>query len=149
MHNAPSVTYPVGRCAVWAVALAGLALVLATAVVLALPGLSPVQGAVLGMAFLTWLGLALRQLGRQPRGRLGYVGAGPVASGEAVWRWYDQEGGPDRPVQGVRVAIDLQRFLLVELAASAGAPRWVWLDAARAPADWAALRRAVRASTQP
>jgi len=149
MRNAPSVSYPVGRCAVWAAGLTGLGLLIATAVVLALPGLSPPQVAALGLGVLAWLGLALRQWRRQPRGWLRLTAGGVAVTGEAAWRWRETGAGHEQPVAGVRVAVDLQRLMLVELTAAARAPRWLWLEASRAPADWPALRRAVLASAHP
>jgi len=42
--------------------------------------------------------------------------------------------------------VDLQQRLLLEARGLTGAPRWIWVEASRAPADWLALRRALLAS---
>ena len=150
MQHAPSVTYPVGRSAVWAGGLVVLALALPTLLVLSAPGLSSLAIGALGSVWLGWCALAGRSLARQPCGWLCY-GGGAVArrDGDAPWHWCDAAGLQERPLAAVRVALDLQRILLLELASDTGAPRWLWLDAGRAPADWPALRRAVRAATRP
>jgi hypothetical protein len=150
MQSAPSVTYPVGRSAIWAGAVMVLGVSIPVLLGLDAPGLSAPVIAGLGLAWLGWCALAGRSLARQPRGWLCYGGGGaPRREGDAPWRWRDMTGLHERPLAAVRVALDLQRMLLIELVSDTGAPRWLWLEARRAPADWPAMRRALRAAARP
>ena len=137
MHNAPSVSYPVGRplfagllaAGLWS---AGAAACLvwtfrsdaagwrqaAAAVALAVTGL---------WALMAWL--------RSARGELRWDGAGWTAPGDGA------AGVPE-------VALDLQHLLLVRWQA----PRsggWIWLERRRCPPRWPDLRRAVYSRARP
>jgi toxin CptA len=140
MHAAPSVTYPVGRSpfAAWLYALAGLAglgVAVAWSVQSATFGWR--QGLALGAVFACG-SLALASWRRSPTGVLRWDGVG--------WTW--EEGpvvGGGRP----EIALDLQNRMLLAWQPESGRVRWLWLERARDPAHWEALRRAVysRAST--
>lgn len=134
MHNAPAVTYPVGR--------------------------SPLQGGLLGLAGLGaalagWLwrqqtnpagwrqGLfAMTLLGvcivagevwrRSPRGSLRWDGQ--------VWSW---TSGDVSVCGALRVHFDLQFFLVLSLRPDRGARLWLWPQRTDEVALWNALRRAV------
>jgi hypothetical protein len=73
--------------------------------------------------------------------RLGAEGALLVWDGE-VWR-----AAQGRAWREMRLGLDLQRALLIELRAPTdGAPPrsvWLWLESSSDPAFWSALRRAV------
>jgi hypothetical protein len=134
MHGAPSVSYPVGRSALagailaaawgagaaaglawWAAGVTGWRADLALATVLA-------AGAWAAASW--WLA---------PAGLLAWDGsAWSFAEGSAA----TAEGG------ALRVALDLQRALLVRWQSPAAA-RWLWLERGRLPMRWDALRRAV------
>nr|WP_239027467.1 hypothetical protein [Ramlibacter algicola] len=88
--------------------------------------------AAAGLAFLlaaaAWAGASWWSV---PSGRLTWDGA----------RWAFAAGTGPGQSGVVTVALDLQRWLLVRWAGTR--THWVWLEHSRAPADWAALRRAV------
>jgi toxin CptA len=137
MHNAPSVSYPVGRPRFAGLLAAGLWLVGAgvTAVWVQqadAPGwrqvVATIALAVLGSwALFSWL--------RSPSGQLQWDGAGWAGPAGAAG------GAPD-------VALDLQQVLLVRWQAPAS-PRWLWLERSRCPQRWLDLRRAVYSRARP
>jgi toxin CptA len=140
MHNAPAVSYPVGRSSfagrlmilAWSFAVAGLVAwqmqVQASPVALAL-----------AVAILIASGAsALRSWLRSPEGTLAWDGLG--------WTWSidsgAQAGTPD-------VALDAQRVLLLRWLGGSGKPKWLWLERASRPARWDDLRRAVYSRASP
>ena len=148
MRNAPSVIYPVGRCAFHARAL----LVLATIVAAALLGwrfgsavdarlwLAMLLGAVL------WLAWALRGWWRSPVGRLHWDAQATNLPSLVVGAWFWQGGAAlePQPVQRLEAALDLQRLMLLRLHAAQPVPRWVWVEQTSDPARWLDLRRALQ-----
>lgn len=147
MRNAPSVTYPVGRCAFHA----KLLLVLAAVVAASLWGwlgsgvdmglwLTLVVGAVL------WLVWALHAWWRAPFGRLHWDAQAPgLQDAEAgAWFWFNSTEQTPQPVLGVQQALDLQGVVLLRLRSTASVPRWVWVQQAGDPARWLDLRRALQ-----
>jgi hypothetical protein len=141
MHNAPSVTYPVGRLLLeraLTLALGGLALVALLALVLSQPwGWGPAL--TLSSGLVAW---AIQRRAR------------PLSGGHLAWdgqAWWLSRDAVDQ-VGRVRVEWDLQGFLLLRFeplteAASrrpwAVGGQWVWLARQADPATWAGLRRAV------
>jgi toxin CptA len=132
MHNAPAVTYPVGRSSIQG----------ALGVVLWLLGLA----ATIAWT-LTWPDVRLIAAAAS-------LCAAAAALAAAAW-WRTEAGdlhwdGDDwqlhlrgRADAGIpTVALDLQGFLLLRWTAP-GAGGWLWLDRASAPARWDDLRRAV------
>jgi hypothetical protein len=147
MRNAPSVMYPVGRCAFHV----KLLLVLAAVVAASLWGwrgsgvdmrlwLTTLVGALL------WLVWALRTWWRSPTGHLHWDALAPgLQSTEAgAWFWLDSAGLASQPVLGVEQALDLQRVVLLRLRSTASVPRWVWVQQPSDPARWLDLRRALQ-----
>jgi toxin CptA len=134
MHAAPSVTYPVGRSRLagqlYAVlGLAGLAAAAAFTVQSAAFGWRQVAA----LAAVAACGaLAARGWRRSARGVLQWNGL--------VWEW---EEGTTVDTGQPRIALDLQSHLLLRWRSAGGAHRWLWARQESAPADWAALRRAV------
>ena len=139
MHNAPAVSYPVGRSSfalaamtvAWLAGAAGIALwslqsQVRSAAAIAAVGVLLAAGLV---ALRTWL--------RSPRGTLSWDGLG--------WTWTTtadaQAGQPE-------VALDTQRVLLLRWD-GARRPEWLWLERAAQPARWNDLRRAVYSRASP
>jgi hypothetical protein len=149
MHNAPSVSYPAGRCVLWRLILLAVALLMASVFWRVWPGLATPMRWLSGAGLLLWCLWAVHSVVRQPRGWLRYHAPAPASptSGPA-WAWLRSPGADPVPLRGLRVVVDLQDVLLIELSGGATAPRWAWLVASGAPADWLALRRALR-STAP
>lgn len=146
MRNAPSVMYPVGRCAFHAQAL----LVLAAIVAAALWGwrgsavdsrlwLATLAGA------LVWLAWALRGWWRSPVGQLRWDAQAPGAPDAEAGAWCWIGGGSLEPqaVQRLASALDLQGRVLLRLHAPPSVPRWVWVEQTEDPARWRDLRRAL------
>jgi toxin CptA len=135
MHNAPSVTYPVGRslfaaclyAATWGSA--ALAIVTWTMQSQAV-GLRH-AGAAAALAFAAaWLALAWW---RSPTGDMSWSGA--------AWQWVG-DGAPAAAGHPV-VRLDLQRWLLLEWRGGSGGVLWLWAERRRLPVHWQPLRRAV------
>ena len=147
MRNAPSVMYPVRRCA-----FAGqLLLVLAAAVAAALWGwhgsgvdirlwLAMLAGAML------WLLWALRTWWCAPTGQLHWdaLAAGLSNTEAGAWFWLDSAGLASQPVLGVEQVLDLQRVVLLRLRSAGLASRWLWVQQTSDPVRWLDLRRALQ-----
>lgn len=137
--HAPPVSYPVGR-SLWVLGMLMGCWVLAAAVTagwwhLAAPGHA---GPWLGVAALVLSGGgALWGWQRSPTGVLQWDGQD--------WQW--QSAGYQSPttVDAPEPVLDLQNLLLVRMHNRAGAPWWVWADAASDPLHWLDLRRALYA----
>jgi toxin CptA len=139
MHNAPSVSYPVGRSR-WAGGLQGAAFGLGVAGIAgwayqAQPTPSRVVGA-LCLALLAGA-LALRAWLRAPAGVLSW-------NGES-WSWRDAAGAQ---AGEPRCVVDLQRWLLLRWESSGGV-LWLWAERGRDPGHWDDLRRAVYSRARP
>lgn len=147
MRNAPSVMYPVGRCAFHG----QLLLVLAAAVAASLWGWrgSGVDGR-LWWTFVAgavgWLLWALHRWQRSPVGQLHWDAQAPhlLSTEVGAWFWLDSAGLAPQPVLGVQQALDWQRVVLLQLRSTASVPRWVWVQQPSDPARWLALRRALQ-----
>jgi len=137
MHNAPAVTYPVGR--------PQLAAMLASTLWLA--GLA---------ATLAWWADADAAGWRQAAAALALAGSGAWAlaswlrspAGELRWNgleWTTPRGGT---AAALDVALDLQQVLLVRCPGTRSAG-WFWLERRRCPQRWLDLRRAVYSRARP
>ncbi|WP_298923661.1 hypothetical protein [uncultured Ramlibacter sp.] len=142
MHNAPSVTYPVGRSSLPGVLLAVLWLLGAAAAAAWAWQTAPSAGAQLLVAAVLALAgaCALRMWRRLPEGELAWDGRG--------WFWpaLAAEAGV------LAVSLDLQRALLLRWQGRGegrGAAQWLWLDRAACPERWGDLRRAVYSRATP
>jgi hypothetical protein len=138
MHNAPSVSYPVGRCAFqrW---LYVLFTVLTSAVLLAwalnqgvtLIWCVATTAAVLGL-YLGWY--SLKQVGM-----LTWDGQ--------IWCLHDQGAGHEDDLGEVGVMLDVQRALLLRWQPTSDTLRaksyWLWLGSQASDNSWQDLRRAV------
>jgi len=138
MHNAPSVSYPVGRCAFQRTCFMGL-LIAALAVLgawsyqqpfsvtMALSGLCVVLASVWG-----WKSL-------QFTGTLSWDGQ--------VWCLHGRGDALDDALGEVHVACDMQQALLLRWQPASDTlqapPTWLWLGAQQSNARWQDLRRAV------
>ncbi len=153
MRNAPSVIYPVGRCAFYAhlllclAVLGGLALILGA--VATTDSTARTTGFGVGASlWLLWLGFAVWSWRRTPVGRLHWDamadGAAPGRKAGA-WRWHSDAGQDGALLQRVEPMLDLQTRMLLRLRNPDAATRWVWVEQNRDPARWDDLRRAVQA----
>ena len=136
MHNAPSVSYPVGRPRLAGQLAAGLWLVGAASTFFWLREAGPAWGQAAAATALMAIGImALLSWWRSPRGDLHWDGTA----------WTGPAGGA---LDSLDVALDVQRALLVrwQAAPSAG---WLWLERSRCPQRWLDLRRAVYSRARP
>ena len=137
MHNAPSVSYPVGRPRWAGLLAAGVWLTAAAVSVLwtysaDAPGWRQCVAAAALLATGAW---ALLSWLRSPRGELGWDGT--------AWIWPSGSG-----TGGLDVALDFQNVLLVRRP-GAGSAHWLWLERSRCPHRWLDLRRAVYSRARP
>ena len=144
MHNAPSVAYPVGRCAFQRWVFAGLC-VTSVAVLLAWAWMQALSW-LWGLAAAGWCVAVVvgAHASWRSMGTLSWTGQ--------VWCWHGSAAASDDALGEVHVALDVQGGLLLEWTPlSADKPfatRWLWLGAENAPKLWQDLRRAVFATAQ-
>lgn len=138
MHNAPSVSYPVGRCAfqVWLF----VALNLLTSAVLLAWALHQ------GLGFVWWAAAAAFAIAAY----LGWQAlryAATLTWDGQVWCLHDQSSGQVDALGEVHLALDVQKALLLRwLPASdtlQAKPQWLWLGLQTSDTRWQDLRRAV------
>lgn len=134
MHNAPAVSYPVGRS--YFQAGLTLAVVLAGAVAQGAWWLLSVEhgaGHSLGWLLLLFAGAwALWSILHTPRSQLIWDGQG--------WHW---SAGASTLLVSPQVILDVQHSLLLCLRPPAGTALWVWPTQQAQPERWLALRRAL------
>ena len=137
MHSAPSVRYPVGRSRGRAAALVAIWLV---AVGTALAWLSPGER----VGWRQWLELAcLLASGLAASAYWRVMQTGTLHWDGQCWAW--EAAGTGRTVVQLGVQLDLQRFMLLRLAADHGGAQWCFVERAIDKARWNDLRRAVHA----
>lgn len=161
MRRAPSVIYPVGRCAFYGYLLAGLGMLSLLAFMawcwpwMTAPALNPHTDQLMtagagALLWLIWAGLAWRTWARTPEGRLQWDAQGSALEGlrPGVWRWHEASGYLDAvPLTQVLRVWDGQNRLLLCLRQPNHKARWIWVEQAREPARWDDLRRALMASS--
>ncbi|MDD2810947.1 hypothetical protein [Rhodoferax sp.] len=141
MHNAPTVTYPVGRSSfqAWSLGLLmGLEVLTLVAWGASVDTLRWWHGVVWAGLVITALVL-LRSWWRTPASQLAWDGtAWHLTAAHNAWAVQPQ------------LIFDLQTVMLVQLSGSCPAwGRWLWLERAFAPNFWLALRRALHNPRQP
>jgi len=133
MHNAPAVTYPVGRSSIQG-ALGLVLWLLGVAATTAWALTSPDARLVSAAACLCTAAAVLAGVAWWR------TGAGEVQWNGDGWQlhsWGQSHDG--KPM----VVLDLQASVLLHWHATRGAGGWLWLDRSSAPARWDDLRRAV------
>jgi toxin CptA len=134
MHNAPAVSYPVGRSRFQLFFLSTISVLgLSAAVTWIVQAQTPDwrQGVMLSGAVLTGLS-AIWQWRHTPVGQLSWQGSS--------WDWV--VSGDTEQVQ-LAVVVDLQIAMLLMLRANGAIDRWLWVQRDASPVRWWALRRAV------
>lgn len=140
MHNAPAVSYPVGRSRFHAVLICcasfiGAAALLAWAIQTDQTHAKQTGAGLVWLLSSAWAAFAWR---RTPTGVLQFTGD--------VWNWTSPAGA--QPVT-IDLALDLQRTLLVVARGTQSRARWLWLEQGLLPQRWIHLRRAVYAARRP
>jgi hypothetical protein len=138
MHNAPSVSYPVGRCAFQRWLLSGFVL-LASAVLVA-------WALHQGLGFVWWAAAAAYAIGTY-RGWQALRYAAALTWDGQVWCLHDQSTGQVDALGEVHVALDVQKALLLRWLPASDTlqtkPQWLWLGLQTSDNRWQDLRRAV------
>jgi len=133
MHNAPSVSYPVGRSHFQAgllvlMVLAGLIVDL----VWSTQSLWGWRQGLVGVSLCLAAVFALHEWQRTPQGTLSWDGV--------AWCFNEEQ---QAVIGGMTVSLDLQFILLLRLTPNKGPPLWLWAERSRQAPLWVALRRAV------
>jgi hypothetical protein len=134
MHDAPSVTYPVGRSR-FALAFILMAWLLGAAAGAAWAWQAGAPGwrhAAVALALGVTGAVALWHWWRSPAGELAWAGG---------WTWHGRAGC-------VAPALDVQAVVLLRWQDSS-TTQWLWLERARCPERWSGLRRAVYSRANP
>jgi toxin CptA len=139
MHNAPSVSYPVGRCAfqrLTFVALSGITAVVMLVWLILQPVSWPMG--LSGAAALLGIVLGWRSLQAQ---------AGTLSWDGQVWCWHSRGDRVDDEIGQITVSLDVQSALLLQWQPSSdtlvASSRYLWLGQERAAIRWQNLRCAV------
>jgi len=155
MNNAPSVVYPVGRCAFQGGLLVALGGVSGAVGLLFLAEMDfrtlGVRGWLPGVAasalWLIWMTWALLSWRRSPQGSLRWEPQRRVEDGiNGAWSWTDRAGSEPLTLTSVERVLDLQGCILLRLSERGERPRWAWIERSSSPARWNDLRRALVSS---
>jgi hypothetical protein len=155
MHNAPSVVYPVGRCAFQGWLLMVLGALSAAVVALFLVesdfrtlGVSAwLPGAVGVGVWLSWGTWACLSWFRAPQGSLRWEPRHVEEEGSrGAWFWADGAGSEAVLLGSVERVLDFQGRVLLRFCGPGVGHRWAWLERRSLPARWGDLRRALLAS---
>lgn len=134
MHNAPAVSYPVGRSRFHGVMVVAAGLLGGLTLLLWLT--APVATGWRQWFFVAVLLVAVLGAGdawrRSPRGTLRWSGY--------VWEWASSGA---TQVGRLVVHLDFQSWMVVSLRPDRGTPRWLWPERRSDALNWDALRRAV------
>jgi hypothetical protein len=139
MHNAPSVSYPVGRCAFQRVTWLVLSVITVSVMVVWFM-LQPVSWPMCLSGAATVVGLILgwRRLQTQ---------SGILTWDGQVWCWHSRTDGVDDALGEIFIAVDAQKALVLRWQPTSGRLRslgcYVWLGQERATHHWLNLRCAV------
>ena len=137
IHNAPSVTYPLGQSRVHTWLLLGLLLAGLLTAMMWLRATWRLDLRITGMFLaLIWAGCtAYVGCKRTPVGHLVWDGQ--------IWCWESPGYQTGMAEQTVTVVADLQHFLLLRTENRAGATAWMWAEKIHLPERWLDFRRAV------
>lgn len=138
MHNAPSVSYPVGRCR-WQRGIYASVVLLTVVVLCAWVSLQ-------GYSWAFGLACAAAMVGAWSGARTLRQTATLVWDGQ-VWCLHSQSQGAEDAFGTVQAVVDLQKALLLHWQPTSDTlpvkSQWLWLGADVASASWLELRRAV------
>ena len=141
MHDAPSVSFPVGRC-VWCHRLVLALWCAGFMCALAVGWWARQPWALLGLVLVFGLGGAVYfALQSWPSGRLLWRSGVPAPV--RGWWWQTDEQGPTESVTELLVLADLQSGMLLALRLSTKRRLTLWVRRAHAPLHWQALRQAI------
>lgn len=155
MRNAPSVNFPVGRCAFYgrlllalgflgAVALLGPILMVWWGQATSLQGTTWIAG---GLLWLGWSSWAWRHWRASPVGMLRWdAQAAGLDSQPGAWRWLPGCGRAPITVRRLECVWDGQSRCWLRLHGIGRYAQWMWVERSRDRARWDDLRRALVAA---
>jgi toxin CptA len=139
MHNAPSVSYPVGRCAFQRTLYVFFTSV-SSALLLVWAMMQPISVAWLVAAFASGLAIVLG-------GRAYLCDRGMLTWDGQAWCLHDQAGCLTDALGTLTVALDVQHALVLRWQPLSDererSKRWLWVGAENSPVFWQDLRCAV------
>ena len=139
MHNAPSVSYPVGRCAFQRITWLALS-VITGMVMLAWFTLQPLSWPMCLSGAATSVGLILGWRSLQTQ-------SGILSWDGQAWCWHSRTDGADDALGEIFVVVDAQKALVLRWQPTSGRLGslgcYVWLGQERATQHWLDLRCAV------
>jgi len=136
MHRAPAVSFPVLRSR-WHLRALGAFLALSAAASAAFVGSdASARWALVLLAMVVAAMLAAVQWMRAPQGVLRWDGG----------QWFWETASHTEPCT-VRLTLDFQKAIVVQLRCGPGASQIRWLEAGASPQRWQALRRALVSQT--
>ena len=157
MHNAPSVSYPVGRCVFYGWALIGLgasgwaafaSMQAMVAFGLAAPlTLAQTVGGVVLCG--SWAVVAAWHWHQSVQGRLHWDAAGAPRvrkDSPGLWRWQANGRVRSADLAEVITVLDLQSRCLLRARREDGGAHWLWVECVQDPDRWDDLRRALVAA---
>ncbi|MDO9437405.1 hypothetical protein [Hydrogenophaga sp.] len=152
MYSAPSVTFPVGRCRLYAWALVALGVVGLTVLAFWMLGNAQHRPWLAGVGVAIWLGwvvFAVWSWRRSPVGHLRWDATSltPDLARPGAWLWRSALSTEGTPLRRVDRIIDLQSHVLLCLLSADALTRWVWVERVRDPVRWHDLRCALVAHT--
>ena len=143
MHNAPSVSYPVGRCAFQRVTLTTLSVITVT-VMFGWFMLQPVSWPMCWSGAVTVFGIVLGWCNLHAQ-------TGTLSWDGHVWCWHSRGGNADDALGEVFVAFDAQKALVLRWQPTSGRVAtlscYLWLDQESATLHWLNFRCAVYGRT--
>ncbi|AOF85162.1 hypothetical protein BSY239_2522 [Hydrogenophaga sp. RAC07] len=155
MHNAPSVVFPVGRCAFHGWLLVALGGVSGAVVALFLVesnfrnlGVWGWLPCVAGIAvWLSWTTWALLTWLSSPQGSLHWDSRRVAEDGtRGAWSWTDRNHSEQLILNSMERVLDLQDRVLLRFRGPGMGRRWAWVVRSGSPGRWSDLRRALVAS---
>lgn len=153
MRSAPSVVYPVGRCAFHGrllLALSALGLATLTGWAWSDSGRFFREGFWAGLVlWALWAAWVFNAWWRTPIGALHWDSlASPFGDSlrAGAWHWHLHRVEEGVPLQHLESVLDCQGFVLLRLKALDQRATWLWVERHRAPRHWDDLRRALMAT---
>ncbi len=152
MRSAPSVDYPVERCAFYGMVLAMLGALSAGTGLFFLFGFLPHTNHPSGWmaplaglcSWLVWCVVALVTWLRSPAGALKWdASARKEEGGSGAWSWHQAGAAVPMPLSRLECKLDLQSRILLRLRTSGTSACWVWAERRSQSERWMDLRRAI------
>lgn len=155
MRSAPSVVYPVGRCAFQGWVLVVLGGVSASAELMFLLQTDVRSQGLWGwliccavpFGWSAWMAWAFLNWRRSPVGSLHWSsGDGQRLDEAGAWSWTDRAAVESLRLAEVECVLDLQRWVLLRVVGVDRGQHWLWVERSARASRWGDLRRALVSS---